>query len=241
MMMTHGEMPQVVRLIVFDWDGTLMDSETQIVHALFGAIADLQLASRNADQCREIIGLGLPEAIEALYPGEDEVFARRFVERYREHWFAVAPHSDLFPGARETLQVLKEAGFSLAVATGKGRLGLEKVLQLTDLEGLFAATRCADETRSKPHPQMLGEILQQLQIAPGETLMVGDTEYDMHMARQAGVHPVAVSYGVHERQRLLQHEPLACLDNISELIDWLAEHRLLDADLLSQPPLAAAD
>ncbi len=234
-------MPQTVKLIVFDWDGTLMDSETQIVHSLLNAIADLGLASRNADQCRDIIGLGLREAIEALYPGEDESFAARFVERYRRHWFAMAGESDLFPGARETLQVLNEAGFTLAVATGKGRVGLDKVLDHTRTQHLFSATRCADESRSKPHPQMLEEILYELQIDPAQALMVGDTEYDMRMARQAGVHPVAVSYGVHERQRLAQHDPLVCLDNISELIDWLAEHSLLNPELLPQPPLAAAD
>jgi len=234
-------LPEAVRLIVFDWDGTLMDSETQIVHAMFGAISDMQLETRSADQCRNIIGLGLQEAVEALYPGQDDTFVAQFVERYRHHWFGNPNDSDLFPGARETLQVLKEAGFSLAVATGKGRVGLDRVLGHTGLESLFAATRCSDETRSKPHPQMLEEILDELQIAPGQALMVGDTEYDMHMARQAGVHPIAVSYGVHERQRLLQHEPLACLDTICELIDWLAEQRLLDPEFLSQSSLATAD
>ena len=237
----RDRMPKTVRLMVFDWDGTLMDSETQIVHAMFGAIADLALETRSADQCRNIIGLGLREAIDMLYPGQDEPFATRFVERYRHHWFGNAHTSELFPGARETLEVLREAGFKLAVATGKGRVGLDKVLHHTGLEGLFAATRCSDETRSKPHPQMLEEILRELQIEPAQALMIGDTEYDMHMARQAGVYPVAVSYGVHDRQRLLQHEPLVCLDNISELIDWLAEHGLLGTNFLAQSSLATAD
>ena len=234
-------MPQAVRLIIFDWDGTLMDSETQIVHSMFGAIADLQLEARSAEQCRNIIGLGLQEAIDALYPGRDADFVARFVDRYRHHWFAISHHSELFPGARETLLLLKEAGFLLAIATGKGRLGLDKVLGHTGLDDVFSATRCADEARSKPHPQMLEEILQQLGVAAQQSLMVGDTEYDMHMARQAGVHPVAVSYGVHDRQRLLQHQPLVCLDTITELVDWLAEGGLLDPDFLSEPPRAAAD
>jgi phosphoglycolate phosphatase len=233
--------PEAVRLIVFDWDGTLMDSETQIVHALFGAIADLRLEARSADQCRNIIGLGLQEAVEALYPGRDADFVAHFVERYRHHWFAISDHSELFPGTRETLQLLKEAGFLLAIATGKGRLGLDQVLDHTGLHGVFAATRCADETRSKPHPQMLEEILTQLGVTAQQSLMVGDTEYDMHMARQAGVYPVAVSYGVHERQRLLQHQPLVCLDTITELVDWLAEGGLLDPDFLSESPLATVD
>jgi phosphoglycolate phosphatase len=233
--------PDAVRLIVFDWDGTLMDSETQIVHSMFGAIADMQLEPRSADQCRNIIGLGLHEAIDTLYPGRNPDFAVRFVERYRHHWFNVSQESDLFPGARETLELLSEAGFLLAIATGKGRVGLDKVLGHSGMEQLFASTRCADETRSKPHPQMLQEILTELGVDAHASLMVGDTEYDMGMAREAGVHPVAVSYGVHERQRLMQHRPLVCLDTITELVDWLAECGLLNTDSLSKSPLAATD
>ena len=147
----------------------------------------------------------------------------------------------MFPGARETLHLLKESGFVLAVATGKGRTGLDKVLLATELEAVFSATRCSDEAQSKPHPQMLLEILQELDIEPHQALMVGDTEYDLSMAMGAGVAPIAVSYGVHERERLLEYQPLACLDNISELVDWLAEENLLAPELFSQPPLAAAD
>lgn len=238
----HKEMtPQAIKLIVFDWDGTLMDSETQIVHSMFGAIRDMDLEVRSADECRNIIGLGLREAIDTLYPGNDDAFLQAFVDNYRKHWFSLAQDSELFPGARETLHLLREAGFLLAIATGKGRAGLDKVLLNTGLESTFSVTRCSEETRSKPHPQMLDEILGHLQVAPQHTLMVGDTEYDMDMARQAGVHPVAVSYGVHERERLMQYQPLVCLDNVSELIDWLAEQGLLDPGFLSQPPLAAAD
>ena len=234
-------MPEAIRLIVFDWDGTLMDSETQIVHSMFGAIRDMQLESRTADECRNIIGLGLKEAIDSLYPGRDEQFSRQFVDSYRHHWFTQADDSELFPGARETLLLLREAGFELAIATGKGRTGLERVLKHTELESMFSVTRCSDETRSKPHPQMLEEILQETGIEAANTLMVGDTEYDMNMAIQAGVHPVAVSYGVHERGRLMAHQPLACLDTISELVDWLAEQQLLDPEFIIQPSLLAAD
>ena len=234
-------MPAAIRLIVFDWDGTLMDSETQIVHSMFGAIRDMQLESRTADECRNIIGLGLKEAIDSLYPGRDEQFSRQFVDSYRHHWFTQADDSELFPGARETLLLLREAGFELAIATGKGRTGLERVLKHTELESMFSVTRCSDETRSKPHPQMLEEILQETGIEAANTLMVGDTEYDMNMAIQAGVHPVAVSYGVHERGRLMAHQPLACLDTISELVDWLAEQQLLDPEFIIQPSLLAAD
>ena len=233
--------PEKIRLIVFDWDGTLMDSETEIVHAMSAAIDDLELEKRSIDQCRNIIGLGLKEAVDTLYPGKDEVFREQFVERYRHHWFSNTQTSELFPGARETLRLLKESGFVLAVATGKGRTGLDKVLLATALETVFSATRCSDETQSKPHPQMLQEILQELGIEPQQALMVGDTEYDLLMAMGAGVASIAVTYGVHARERLLEHQPLACLDNISELLDWLAEENLLDPELFYQPPLAAAD
>jgi phosphoglycolate phosphatase len=241
MMKSKEIMPEAIRLIVFDWDGTLMDSETQIVHSMFGAIRDMQLESRTADECRNIIGLGLKEAIDSLYPGRDEQFSRQFVDSYRQHWFTQAHDSELFPGARETLLLLREAGFELAIATGKGRTGLEKVLKHTELESMFSVTRCSDETRSKPHPQMLEEILQETGVEAENTLMVGDTEYDMNMAIQAGVHAVAVSYGVHERGRLMAHQPLACLDTISELVDWLAEQQLLDPEFIIQPSLLAAD
>ena len=157
-------------------------------------------------------------------------FVATFVARYRHHWFSGIHESELFPGARETLELLKEAGFDLAVATGKGRAGLDKALRQTGLSGVFSATRCSDETHSKPHPRMLNEILQELQVDSQQTLMVGDTEYDLQMANQAGVSPVAVSYGVHARERLLRHHPLVCLDRITELLDWLAEQRLFDTD-----------
>jgi len=233
--------PDSVRLIIFDWDGTLMDSETQIVQAMNGAIGDMGLEKRTADQCRNIIGLGLKEAIDILYPGRGAAFRDQFVERYRHHWFSIAHTSKLFPGASETLHLLKESGFLLAVATGKGRAGLDKVLASTGLEDIFSATRCSDETQSKPHPQMVSEILDELDTEPHQAIMVGDTEYDLLMAINAGINPVAVSYGVHERERLMQHQPLVCLDNISELVDWLAEAGLVTQELVTPPPLAAAD
>lgn len=233
--------PDAIGLIVFDWDGTLMDSETQIVHAIQSAIADLRLEERSPEACRNIIGLGLQEAVDALYPGRGRGFTETFVECYRQHWFSDIHASELFPGARETLQLLNESGFALAVATGKGRAGLDKALQQTGLTELFAATRCSDETRSKPHPLMLNEILQELQVTSHRALMVGDTEYDLQMANQAGVGAVAVSYGVHARERLLQHQPLVCLDRITELVDWLAEEHLFDTDSAARESLAVLE
>ncbi len=219
-------MSQPFNLLVFDWDGTLMDSEASIVVCMQAAIGDLGCESRNADSIKNIIGLGLREAVDVLYPGSDDVFLKAMVERYRYHFLGGSEHhSELFPGAEQTVRELSEAGYLLAVATGKGRKGLDMVLEKTGLGQYFHTTRCADETFSKPHPQMLEEVMDELGAEPGETLMIGDTEYDLQMAINARTHSLAVSYGVHEKARLLQHGPLHCLDAISELNGWLAEQQ----------------
>ena len=217
-----------IKLLVFDWDGTLMDSEAHIVSCMQMAIASLALEPRSADQVKNIIGLGLQEAVTGLYPDADTVLVRALADRYREHWLAGNRQSELFPGVEATLRLLKDEGFNLAVATGKGRCGLDKVLRETGLADIFDATRCSDETRSKPHPLMLEQIMAELRTAPDQTLMIGDTEYDMAMARNARAHPVAVSYGVHDWSRLQPHAPLTCLDQITDLSDWLAECRQAD-------------
>ncbi|HYQ73063.1 MAG TPA: HAD-IA family hydrolase [Gammaproteobacteria bacterium] len=215
-----------IRLIVFDWDGTLMDSEAQIVACLHASIADLSLEPMTDDTVRNVIGLGLREAIDMLVPGRDDAFHRAFVEAYREHWFA-HQGSNLFAGAREVLEVVRDQGLKLGVATGKARRGLLRVLDQTGLGGWFDATRCADETCSKPHPQMLLELMQETGVAPQQTLMVGDTEYDMEMATHAGVGKVAVRSGVHSEARLNRHEPLVCLDRVTDLPAWMAASGLL--------------
>lgn len=212
-----------IRLVVFDWDGTLMDSAAQIAACMQAGIEDLRLAARSVDEIKNIIGLGLREAVIALYPDADVELVGALAERYRSHWLACEQPSRLFPGVEQTLQLLKEEGFRLAIATGKGRHGLDKVLRETGLTELFDATRCADETCSKPHPLMLEQLMLELGCAPAQTLMVGDTEYDMQMACNARAHAVAVSYGVHAWSRLQSHAPLTCLDEITELGDWLAE------------------
>jgi len=206
------------KLVVFDWDGTLMDSEAQIVNSLANVISDLNLPSRSDRDLRNVIGLGLPEAIRHLFPDEESEVQRNFAERYRHHFLSGAQSpSALFHGALEVVSRLHEQGYLLAVATGKSRRGLDRSLQETSSGEYFHVTRCADETFSKPHPQMLLEIMTDLNVEPDETVMIGDTEYDLQMAAQAGTAALAVSYGVHERERLLAHQPLACLDDISEV------------------------
>jgi phosphoglycolate phosphatase len=219
-------MQSAIRFIVFDWDGTLMDSERQIVSCLHAAIADLRLHPVDDDTVKNVIGLGLREAIDTLVPGQDGRFQEAFVAAYRKHWFQSAD-STLFSGVREVLALLRERNLLMGVATGKARRGLNKVLGETGLGDYFHATRCADETLSKPHPQMLLELMAEVDVTPVQTLMVGDTEYDMEMASNADVRKIAVSSGVHEAARLRRHDPLVCLENISNLPAWLVDSGLI--------------
>jgi len=210
------------QLIVFDWDGTLIDSEARIVNCLRAAIADLHLPERTPAQLSNVIGLGLQEALETLYPEGDAKTYQGLVERYRHHFLIQDDTpSEIFAGVEAMLAALRERDHYLAIATGKGRMGLDKALTETGLQGFFDFTRCADETRSKPHPQMLEEIMDRLGVSPQETVMIGDTEYDLQMANNAGTAALAVSYGVHDKQRLLACDPMACVDDVDALQDWL--------------------
>jgi len=212
------------QLVVFDWDGTLMDSEARIVACLQAAANDAGIATPSHAAARDIIGLGLDEAIARLFPGQDSRTLARVVAGYRHHWLGegLAP-APLFAGAREVLDRLEEAGYLLAVATGKSRRGLDKVLDETGLGHHFVATRCADEAHSKPHPQMLLDILERVGMMPGQALVVGDTEYDMAMAANAGSHALGVGHGVHTAARLLDSGAITCLDDLWGLPDWLAQ------------------
>ncbi len=206
------------KLIVFDWDGTLMDSQARIVDCMRAAILDAGLALPDDARISEIIGLGLPEAVQRLLPDAHEAVMDRVITRYRHHFLTEnRTVSPLFEGVEETLRQLTQRGYLLAVATGKGRSGLERALRETGLGGYFQATRCADECRSKPAPDMLDEIMDELGMFAPETLMVGDTEYDLEMAANARTAALAVGYGVHDRQRLLAHAPIACVDDIREI------------------------
>lgn len=207
-------------LLVFDWDGTLMDSVAHIAASMARAIGDLDLPELPAAEVRNVIGLGLAEAVAQLYPDIDADIQRQLADRYRYHYLADDPCFP-FDGAEAVLRDLSQQGYLMAVATGKGRRGLDRVLDSTGFRPLFDVTRCADETRSKPHPQMLQEIMDCLNVEPANTLMIGDTEYDLQMANNAGVAPLGVSYGVHSVARLQAHGPHGCLDAIRELPEWL--------------------
>ena len=216
--------PTTFKLLVFDWDGTLMDSIGTIVACTQSAIRELELGALPEATIRGTIGLGLRETIEILSPGCDEALFGRILECYRKHW--VSTYRDaplLFAGVREMLRELAEAGYLLAVATGKSRRGLDYALEQTGLGELFHATRTADESFSKPHPQMLLDILDELGVHPGDAVMIGDTTYDLEMARSARTHAVGVCTGGHGREELMRFEPIACLEQVVELVPWLAE------------------
>ena len=223
-------MQRPFELLVFDWDGPLMDSEARIVDCVRAAVIDLDLELPADDSIRNIIGLGLKEAICTLFPGADDRLVDDLTQRYRYHFVqANKTPSTLFDGVEEALRALGSQGYLLAIATGKGRPGLDRVLDHTGLNELFHATRCADETFSKPHPEMLLQIIDELGVEASDTLMIGDTEYDMQMANNAGAAALAVSYGVHAIERLLEHQPLGHLNAISEITDWLGDQRTATA------------
>lgn len=211
------------RLVVFDWDGTVMDSTGQIVQAALRAIDELGLPVRTPEAVKDIIGLGLKESWQQLFPelaGEEHF--RAFVEAYRDHFFSPELYvSRPYEGAERTLEILERRGHLLAVATGKSRRGLDRDFERTGLGRLFRGSKTADETRSKPYPDMLLELMEALGATPQETVMVGDTEWDLEMARRAGVAAVGVTWGAHPEDRLRRLSPLACIAGIDELEDWL--------------------
>ncbi len=213
-------------LIIFDWDGTLCDSASRIVAAMAAAARECDLAVPAAGATENIIGLGLQESMEALFPGRDEACYTQLKGLYSSHFLALDQiPSPLFEGALETLEELRTRGHRLAVATGKSRRGLDRVLAGHQLEKYFDASRCADESRSKPHPLMLHQLLQELGSRVDDACMIGDTEYDLGMAQAASMAAIGVSYGSHSRQRLSGYAPLAIVDSLPQLLDLEAFNR----------------
>lgn len=199
-----------------------MDSEAKIVSCLRSTIHCLKLELRNDLQLKDIIGLGLTEAILKLYPGFNQSQIQTFIHEYRVQFLDKDNTvSTLFDGVIEMLTNLKQKGLLLAIATGKGRQGLNRILAETQLQQLFDCSRCADETRSKPEPLMLTEILNELTISVEQSLMVGDTVYDLEMAKSIGMQTVAITHGVHSVERLLAYQPVTNVSCINELHQWL--------------------
>lgn len=217
-------MPRQYDLIVFDWDGTLVDSTQLIVDSIRSASLDVGLPVPEPSAARGIIGLGLPEALTVLFGDIDEPRRQQLVARYRFHYFAQDHAVPLFHGVSDAIRSLAEGGVRLGVATGKGRNGLNLSLQRSGLHRHFHATRCVDECFSKPHAQMLLEIMDELGADPARTLMIGDTTYDLQMAQNANVASIAVSYVAQQLETLLPYRPVAHFDNFTKLNQWLIMH-----------------
>jgi phosphoglycolate phosphatase len=207
-------------MIIFDWDGTLCDSVAQIVRSVQGVAREMGLPVPSEAEAANIIGLSLHRAMEVLFPEVPPAELEQLISGYSSQYVAneEAPPA-MFPGALETLNELRGRGFELAVATGKSRRGLDRVLRVMGMEDMFDATRCADETTSKPDPLMLNELLLERSISPERAVMIGDTEYDLEMAVNAGISSVGVSFGVHSIERLAVHKPVAIVDSLPQLLE----------------------
>ena len=208
-------------LVVFDWDGTLFDSTALIVRCIQNACADVGSPVPSAPAAAYVIGLGLQDALRHVAPGLHESRYPELGARYRHHYVARQHELSLFPGTLEMLQALKSRHHRLAVATGKGRRGLDDALAHAQLKGLFDSTRTADETASKPDPLMLHELMHEMGADPARTLMIGDTTHDLLLARNAGTPRVAVSFGAHEHEAFAEFGPLYVAHSTRELHDWL--------------------
>jgi phosphoglycolate phosphatase len=211
------------RLLVFDWDGTIIDSATTIAQCIRLAAGELGLEVPSMEQAQHVIGLGLHDALRAAVPGLAAERTAEFVARYREHFRAREHQMGLFGGMRELIAA-SSRNRVLAIATGKSRRGLDRALEATRLRPYFSASRCADETQPKPDPAMLRELMEELDVRADNALMIGDTSHDLQMARAAGVDALAVTYGAHPEQGLRACQPRGCVASVAELAEWLATH-----------------
>ena len=211
-------------LLIFDWDGTLMDSAGVIAACIQAASRDMGLSVPTREEASHIIGLGLRQALETLFPDLPEDQHQPLADHYRRHYLGQDAEIPLFDGAREFIADLRERGHLLAVATGKARRGLDRAFSHTGLEPYFHASRTADETHSKPHPAMIEELLEELMVAPEKALMIGDTSHDLEMARNAGIASLAAAYGAHPPEGLAALGPLAVCDSFAELAAWLRKN-----------------
>ena len=208
-------------LIIFDWDGTLMDSTRVIAESLQAACRDVGIAVPTERDARFVIGLGLADTFGHVAPDLDAEGRKRIQERYRHHFLAREHEAPLYGGVREMLDDLRGRGRRLAVATGKARRGLDRAIDATGLHGVFEATRCADEGFAKPHPDMLLMLMDITGVDPRRALMVGDTTHDLELAANAGVDAVAVSYGAHAADLLATRPAAARCASVAELHQWL--------------------
>jgi len=215
------------QLIIFDWDGTLMDSAQKISNCIQASARDVGLPEPSTEKAKSIIGLGLFEAMHQLFPEAEKEQLIRMIEAYKYHFVSAdGTEQTLFDGVREGLHALENAGALLAIATGKSRVGLDRVFGSLELRHHFVITRCADETRSKPHPQMLHEILDFTAIEPHKAIMVGDTTFDLDMAANANIAGLGAGYGVHTDKMLFDSNALSVENSFEEVAAWLLNGRV---------------
>lgn len=214
-------MARPFELLVFDWDGTLMDSAAAIAESLQAACSELALPVPSTEQSRYVIGLGLTDAMKHILPDLPAADYPKVVDRYRVHFLRRDGGTTLFPGAADMIRELHAAGFMLAVATGKSRRGLDRALKATAMTEYFHVTRCADEGFAKPHPGMLEAVMDSLAVPSEAAVMIGDTTHDLEMANAARVAAVAVTYGAHPRAALAACNPMRMVDEVSGLRAWL--------------------
>lgn len=210
------------KAVIFDWDGTVMDSTASIVGAIQAACVDLELPVPSDEEAAWVIGLSLDQALLRCVPSLTQKHVPLFRERYRHHFFLCDQQLGLFDGILPLLDDLKQQEIRLGVATGKTRVGLDRVLQTHQLFDRFDYTRCADESQGKPHPAMLFDIMERLDLEPEQVLMVGDTTHDVQMASSAGVDSMAVTYGAHSKRTLLLSEPTVMVSSVREMRNWLS-------------------
>lgn len=207
------------KLAIFDWDGTLMDSVPRIVYAMQTAASEVTLNIPTTEQVKDIIGLSMNEAFDVLFGEHQRCRLTELSERYSFHYLSdAAPKADMFDGFSDLLHILADKDIALAVATGKTRRGLDRVLQQSNTQTLFQATRCASEASSKPSPDMLLQLLTQLNIAPSEAVMIGDSIHDLNMANNANIAGIGITHGAHSYERLKTAKPVAIVDNFEQLL-----------------------
>ncbi|MDR1310538.1 MAG: HAD-IA family hydrolase [Burkholderiaceae bacterium] len=211
-------------LIVFDWDGTLMDSTAAIVKSIQFAADSLGLPVPSRESAAYVIGLGLHEAMTMLFPDADPALVAGMVEAYRRYYGRFSEELALFDGVRDMLDDLEARQCILAVATGKSRQGLSDAMRQTDTARYFQVSRCADETHSKPHPAMLLEIMREVGKSADHTIMIGDTTHDLLMASNAGTASAAVRYGAHTGEDFRRFGSLYEAGTVSQLHHWLIDH-----------------
>jgi phosphoglycolate phosphatase len=208
-------------LIVWDWDGTLADSTGMIAGALVKATEQVGLPSLPLDKARSVIGLGLHESIDTLFGDISPEQAQALSKQYSINYYTGEEKTLLFEGAQPLITELRRRGYKQAVATGKGRRGLNLALEHSGFARYINATKTVDECFSKPHPQMLDELMDELVVTPERTIMIGDSTYDLQMAQNAGVQSLAVTFGAHTSDKLLKHNPKSIFNTFQELSDWL--------------------